>query len=225
MPKRVYKFITAQWGMRAIIDRRLKLSTINDFNDPFDMVAIDITRPEIERAVDAVVADFWKSHGILCFSRNWDNLLLWSHYGASHTGLCLGFDIPDSDPPGGYDMEVRYQPNVLPYRAPEDINYALVNRLLRTKHESWSYEQESRLFVKINDPADDKGLHWFYFGQSLQLKEVIVGSQCEPDNLKLIAEALKSCPDVSCSWAYMRKDAFLLIRYDFPPPWFTDKTS
>jgi hypothetical protein len=47
MPKRVYKFITVQWGMRAIIDHRLKLSTINDFNDPFDMVAIDITRPEI----------------------------------------------------------------------------------------------------------------------------------------------------------------------------------
>src|SRR5580658_9221984 len=114
------------------------------------MVAIDISRPEVERAVDVLVSDFWREHGILCFSRNWDNLLLWSHYGGSHTGLCLGFDIPDSDPPGGYDMEVRYQPNVLPYRGPEDIKYDLVNRLLHTKHDSWSYEQESRLFVQIN---------------------------------------------------------------------------
>jgi hypothetical protein len=122
-------------------------------------------------------------------------------------------------------MEVRYQPSVLPYRGPADINYDLVNRLLRTKHESWSYEQESRLFVQINDPPDEKGLHWYHFGPHLQLKEVIVGLQCEPADVKAAAEALQKYPDISCSWAYMRKDAFLLVRHDFPPPWFSAKPS
>lgn len=225
MAKRVYKFISAEYGISDLQNGRLKISTVYDLNDPFDMFAIDTSRPEIERAVEALGMEFWKSNGILCFSRNWDNLLLWSHYAASHAGLCLGFDIPDDDPPGGYDMEVRYQPNVLPYRGPEDIDYNLANRLLHTKHESWSYEQESRLFVKITDPADDKGFQWYYFGRHLQLKEVIVGLQCEPENLKAVAEAMKKYPDVSCSWAYMRKDAFLLIRHDFPPPWFADKPS
>jgi hypothetical protein len=149
--------------------------------------------------------------------------LLWSHYGASHTGLCLGFDIPDDQPPDGFDMEVRYQPNVLQIRGPDDVNYDLVNRLLRTKHESWSYEQESRLFVPINDPADDKGLHWYFFGPQLELREVIVGSQCEPKDIKAVTEVLKNYPDsVTCSWAYMRKDAFLLVLHDFPPPWFSE---
>jgi hypothetical protein len=29
---------------------------------------------------------------------------------------------------------------------------------------------------------------------------------------------------VRCSWAYMRKDAFLLIRRDSPPPWHSHAT-
>jgi Protein of unknown function (DUF2971) len=84
----------------------------------------------------------------------WLELLMWSHYGDSHTGLCFGFDIPD----GPYDMYVRYQPNLLKIRRPEDMNFDLVNRLLRTKRESWSYEQEVRTLVDIsNEPRDDNG--------------------------------------------------------------------
>jgi hypothetical protein len=134
----------------------------------------------------------------------------------------LGFDIPNEQPDGGYDMEVRYQPNLLQIRRQEDLNYDLANRLLRTKHEIWSYEQELRLFVKLNEPADEKGLRWFYFGPDLQLKEVIIGSQCEPKDLKAVAEVLKTHhSQVECSWAYMKKDAFSLVRHDFPPPWFS----
>ena len=54
------------------------------------------------------------TRAILCFSRNWDNLLLWSHYGDSHTGVCLGFDIAEGDPGANYDTDVLYQPNVIP---------------------------------------------------------------------------------------------------------------
>ena len=43
---------------------------------------------------------------ILCFSRNWDNLLLWSHYGDRHMGVCLGFDIPAGEPGPNYDTDV-----------------------------------------------------------------------------------------------------------------------
>ena len=77
------------------------------------------------------------------------------------------------------------------------------------------------MFVQLNDSADPAGLHWYYFGEHLELKEVIVGAQCEEKDLKAVAEVMKKYTGVECSWAYMRKDAFLLIRHDFPPPWFT----
>ncbi|MGA8907320.1 MAG: DUF2971 domain-containing protein, partial [Acidobacteriaceae bacterium] len=92
---------------------------------------------------------------------------MWSHYGASHTGVCLGFDIPEGGPGENYDTDVLYQPNLLQIRWPEDVNVDLAGRLPRTKHESWSYEQEVRMMVGLNDPPDPKGFHWIEFGSRL----------------------------------------------------------
>jgi Protein of unknown function (DUF2971) len=220
MSKRVYKFTAAKHGLSDLQNRHLKLSTVDDLNDPFDLCSLDTSNPAVEKALNALTVHLRRTTGLLCFSRNWDNLLLWSHYGASHTGLCLGFDIPDGFPGCTYDTDVRYQPNLLQVNKPEDVNYDLANRLLRTKHESWSYEQEVRIFVRLNDPPDAEGLRWCDFGANLELKEVIAGAQCAPEDLKALAEVLKNYRGtVECCWAYMRQDAFLLVRHNFPPPW------
>src|SRR5580658_7168634 len=114
MTKRVYKFLSAQHGVSNLEHRQLKLATMDDLNDPFDLASIDTTDERINSALTALVADFRDRIGLLCFSRNWDNLLMWSHYGASHTGICLGFDIPDHDEDGReYHLDVRYQPSLL----------------------------------------------------------------------------------------------------------------
>ena len=163
MSKRVYKFVSAQYGISDLKERRLKLSTIGELNDPFDLYAIDTTDPRIARAIMMLGAELKGSTGLLCFSRNWDNLLLWSHYAVSHTGLCLGFDIPDHSEGASNHMDVQYQPNLLKIGNLKEIRPDLAYRLLSTKHESWSYEQEVRIFVGINDPPDEKGLFWVEF--------------------------------------------------------------
>ena len=220
MSKRVYKFTSAHYGISNLQNKRLKLSTVDDLNDPFDLCPLDTTDPAIANAADAVMTHFKKTKAILCFSRNWDNLLLWSHYGASHTGICLGFDIPEGGPGANYDTDVLYQPNLLKIRRAEDVNFDLANRLLRTKHESWSYEQEVRMFVGLNDPPDEKGLHWCELGQRLVLREIIVGAQCSPTDNKDIQAAVQPYGDtVKCCWAGMRTDAFVLVKLDDPPDW------
>jgi hypothetical protein len=220
MSRRVYKFTSARHNIDNVKNQRIKLSTIDDLNDPFDLCPLDTTDPACSNALDAVIAHFRKTAAILCFSRNWDNLLLWSHYGASHTGICLGFDIPEGDPGANYDTDVLYQPNVLQIRCLEDVDFDLANRLLRTKHESWSYEQEVRMFVGLNDPPDAKGLNWIDFGPKLMLKEVIIGAQCDPRTSKEAEEVVKSFGNaVKCWWAGMRPDAFLLVKQDHPPHW------
>jgi hypothetical protein len=222
MSKCVYKFLTAEHCVSNLQNGRLKISTIDDLNDPFDLVAIDTSNPAFASAINELVS-FWRGkNGLLCFSRNWDNLLMWSHYGSAHTGICLGFDTPDTNG-ANFDTDVLYQPSVIPRpRRREDLHLDLVFRLLRTKHESWSYEQEVRMFVALNDPPDAKGLWWFDFGPNLELKEVIIGSQCHPTVSEKVVEALKPYGDsVKCYWAGMRPDAFLLIRLDRPPDWHT----
>jgi hypothetical protein len=212
--RRVYKFTSLAHGLSDLSDRRLKISTIDDLNDPFDWASFDTTDPQDGALAAAIVADFRGKLGLLCFSRNWDNLLLWSHYGASHTGLCLGFDLSDEL---AEDAEVLYQPGMLKIERP--ATRELASRLLRTKHECWSYEQETRSFVRLNDPPDSKGLWWMDFGTELELKEVIIGANCGPEDSRAVMNVLKSYKGVRCSWAGMRKDAFLLARQDAPPPW------
>jgi hypothetical protein len=220
MAKRVYKFMCAQYGISNLEKKRLKLSTIKDLNDPFDLCPLDTSDPAVSTAMNVLVSQFWNVTAILCFSRNWDNLLLWSHYGASHTGICLGFDIPEGEPGANYDTDVLYQPNLLKIRCREDVNFDLANRLARTKHESWSYEQEVRMFVNLNDPPDAEGLNWIEFGPLLVLKEVIIGAQCPPTLSKKVEEALIPYGDaVKCWWAGMRSDAFLLVKQAHPPHW------
>ncbi|WP_198137594.1 DUF2971 domain-containing protein [Terriglobus sp. TAA 43] len=185
-------------------------------NDPFDLSPLDTRDPAVAEAVSELNREIWSRRGILCFSRNWDNLLLWSHYGAAHTGICLGFDISESD----YGTDVQYQPNLMQIRSLKDVNLNLANRLIRTKHECWSYEQEVRLFVDLHDPPDEKGLHWMEFGSSFVLKEVIVGAQCHPDDSKKVQEATKPYGDaVEFWWAGMRPDAFLIVKQNQPPWW------
>jgi hypothetical protein len=213
MSKRVYKFTSAKYGILNLESRRLKLSNLDDLNDPFDVFnSIDTTNPHIAQAVAAMSVHFRGRIGMLCFSRNWDNLLLWSHYGESHRGLCLGFDIRDNSSEAGVYMDVLYQPNLMKIRDPRDINQDLAFRLLSTKHESWSYEQEVRIFVQINDPPDE-GRSYAQFGPHLQLREVIIGAECDPDRADDVCRVLKGYPDqVDCTWSYMRSDAFLLVR-------------
>ena len=220
MRKRVYKFTSAQYGISNLEKKRLKLSTIEDLNDPFDLCPLDTTDPVVSRAAEALNSQFWPTTAILCFSRNWDNLLLWSHYGDSHRRICLGFDIPEGEPGANFDTDVLYQPNLLQIRPPADVNFDLANRLLRTKHESWSYEQEVRMFAELSDPPDAEGLHWIDFGSHLTLKEVIIGVQCHPIASEKVEEAAKPYGDaVKCWWAGMRRDAFLLVKQDHPPDW------
>jgi len=215
MSQRLYKFMPTLYGLDNLAKRRLKISTIDALNDPFDLAAIDTTDPKIDQLLELHITGLRGRRGILCFSRNWDNILLWSHYAGSHTGICLGFDAPDE-----YGLDVHYQPNVLQIHGPEDVNEGLVLRMLRTKHESWSYEQEVRMFVGLNDPPDAKALNWMEFGPHLVLKEVIIGAQCHPAVSKDVEEAVKvHGNDVKCWWAGMRPDAFLLVKQDHPPDW------
>lgn len=39
---RVYKFYPAKWGLEALLKRRLKVSPIDELNDPFEYLSLDL---------------------------------------------------------------------------------------------------------------------------------------------------------------------------------------
>ena len=84
--------------------------------------------------------------GIMCFTQDHQNLLMWSHYANHHKGFVLEFDT-------AYDVstllrvsKVEYSNEypILDYSEMTNDQYKVV--LLR-KSEGWKYEQEWRMVV------------------------------------------------------------------------------
>ncbi len=47
--------------------------------------------------LETLFAQFLNNSSVACFSQNYNNFLMWSHYASGHTGICLEFEV-DADP-------------------------------------------------------------------------------------------------------------------------------
>jgi hypothetical protein len=175
---RVFHFLNRQYGLQDIERRRLKIATLNDLNDPFDLLGPGTddrhTRLRFQVTKDQLAVD----RGMLCFSRNWKNPVQWSHYADGHRGLCLGFDIPKK-----YLIPVKYrakrlEPNVARLEGGGPQAEGEMQKILSTKYIHWRYEHELRCFLRLDDRDFDTGLYFAGFSPMLRLREVIVGHCC-----------------------------------------------
>jgi hypothetical protein len=181
---RLYHLTSADFAISNIALGRLKVARFSDANDPFELIALNL-RERRDRNVLRDFKDAYDSHtGLLCFSANWVNPVLWSHYGAKHRGICLGFDLKRSRA-----QRVRYKDKRLLSELnnkgdPLSLDAKLQEALLCTKFGHWQYEEEYRVFVKLEDAIQEGRLHFCHFDDDLRLVEVILGPQC---NLSLDA--------------------------------------
>jgi hypothetical protein len=166
---RVYKFLSCKYGLRALREQRLKISEVRSLNDPFELLPFDLSDPEHRKWVFASRDEIGRNHGLLCFSRHWHNPVLWAHYAESHKGLCLGFDVPDGQQAVEYVKGPVQLTHVGPFVSPD-----IANKMLFTKYEHWQYEEEIRLWAKLDQKSGDYYFH--DFDDDLQLKEVIAGA-------------------------------------------------
>jgi hypothetical protein len=93
---RVYHFSGAAFAFDNIQKRRLKVATLKDTNDPFELSVFLSTDPDQQRRLKEFIDHVCRTYGIVCFSEEWKDPVLWSHYADKHRGVALGFDISDS---------------------------------------------------------------------------------------------------------------------------------
>lgn len=176
---RGYYLTSADHAINNISLGRLKVARFVDLNDPFELLALNFR----ERAIRKIVRDFKSTYdahtGLLCFSSDWTNPVLWSHYGSKHSGICLGFDLAKN-----LVQEVLYQDDRLLAEigdegTPAGLDQALQDLLLRTKFRHWEYEREIRRFIALESGMREGALHFYPFDSTLQLREVILGPQCK----------------------------------------------
>ena len=93
-------------------------------------------------------------------------------------GLALGFDITSE-----HLKLVIYENKLIPIPINPVTNLPIlddnwVDQLSRTKFDHWWYEDEMRVFVKLDDKVKESGLYYYPFDDSVVLREIVLGPRC-----------------------------------------------
>jgi hypothetical protein len=177
--RRLYYFTGPDHAITNIVFRRVKISRFSELNDPFELMGQNFGNAVVRRLIRKHKDKFNEQNGIICFSANWTDPVLWSHYAAKHKGVALGFDVDAS-----LAKEVQYSPDRLELKMPkgvEAITPELDEVLICTKYESWSYEGEWRIICDLNNARKEGGLYFLPFSKRFKLAEVILGPLCDFD--------------------------------------------
>ncbi|MCZ2479440.1 DUF2971 domain-containing protein [Aquirufa nivalisilvae] len=135
--------------------------------------------------------------GVLSLSKNWNNILMWSHYGDRHNGYCIGFhnNLLIDSKKFGYIGAVNYQKNreyplIHPLFDPMD-KVETVLKCTHYKDYDWAYEEEYRFtrYFLSNLPTQEDRLIKI---DSSFIAEVIIGLRT-PEAHK--AKIIKICKE------------------------------
>lgn len=156
-----------------------------EFNDPFefslyDNVSIDKNGNHrnlnhIEKANVIKFKDSINEYGIVCYTSEFSNTLLWSHYADNHKGMCLVFDVENKDKL----YKVKYQERFPEINLTDDANtHEEIKTIVTTKSIDWEYENEYRqVFIM-------KNMLYKYPGE---LVEIIFGCRTPYDDIKMVS--------------------------------------
>lgn len=127
--------------------------------DSFEELKENFTNEIIQKVKDA------RNNALIsCFSKRYDSILMWSHYGDKHKGICIEFDRPDKD-----FLDVKYSKKRCKFDLEDTtrrvLGYMLSNEevdvndkgLIRciskpfiVKSLDWKYEEEVRCILSPN---------------------------------------------------------------------------
>jgi Protein of unknown function (DUF2971) len=173
---RAYKFLDEKFGIKSLQEKRLKISVLDDLNDPFELLPYQMTDRNKRAALNATRRQMASNRGLLCFSATWKDPVLWAHYADKHKGLCLAFDVPQET-----CRAVTYEKRRLKLPAKPSLPDA--EALIFTKYVNWQYEQELRIWASLN--TCDHGLYFADFGPTLRLEKVIAGARCSLSEMQI----------------------------------------
>lgn len=198
--KIVYQFAEYNDALYEIILKQsLKFSDPRTFNDPFDcnekLLTINYDEDYVEETISQITKSLSRSekrelkrkfrnpanqaeimrnklkeYKLSCFSENYKEVLMWSHYSKKHTGICVGFDFPHKYIDKFILCPVNYFKILKPLDGKTDL-YRVILYWLTTKSMRWNYEAEIRAITKSK--TSDK--HEFIKFDPKYIKEIIFG--------------------------------------------------
>jgi hypothetical protein len=207
---RLYHLLSAEHALNNVIFKRLKVALFSELNDPFELSAVHQKRKHVKGLVLAHKEKITKEQGLLCFSEDWIDPVLWTHYGAQHRGICLGFNVKEKTA-----IPISYEDEKLAQRLEEsvtEIDANLSKLLMKTKFKSWSYEKEHRIIVPLTDTVTEGALRFYSLNETtVRLAEVILGAECSLPVQKIREVVRDPYPNVAVFQARLADGFFGIV--------------
>lgn len=104
--------------------------------------------------IQELISMYLASLRVTCFSRQFANNLMWSHYADRHHGVCYCFDFKKNQPPFVDPINwgsVRYSSSIPDIKifqgqTTEGMLPPMLSDIVLTKSQDWAYEQELRFW-------------------------------------------------------------------------------
>lgn len=142
--------------------------------------------------------------GVISLSRNPCNILMWSHYGKSHTGVCFGFKLEVHSRYFLRAQPVHYQ-DKLPQPSIRDLTPKGQEPVFLTKFTHWKYEEEYRLINTDNGP----GIHPY---PAHLLKSVTFGLNSTEESRERCIAILQETPHPVDVYQAVKKKGYFAIK-------------
>jgi len=150
--------------------------------------------------------------GISCFSYNFDNTLMWSHYTNNHKGVCLRFEPKYDKEFFRLSLDVQYTKKYPIIDLVKDNPIVVLSKLSRYKHINWKYEDEIRI-----GSFDGSGIKKF---KPNFLREIILGCCCSQKDIDSIIKLVIKTGQfhISFSKMEMTQGSFQLKKIEIEKP-------
>ncbi len=180
MRKKLYHFVDEVYGLRNLENRRIKASTFDNLNDPFELLPFNSGDRKFRLAFNEMKRRVTQQFGILCFSKDWHSPAQWAHYSNNHKGICLELSVSDDDVEKVDYVKERINVSEV------DLTEKFSRKILLTKYDHWVYESEYRSICELKNFTKDGDLYFQPFCDDLILTKVFIGCQSKLSREKVL---------------------------------------
>lgn len=145
-------------------------------------------RPELwdqrrDEMIRSIVSRLTQDVGVFSMSAVADHILLWSHYGDCHRGVCVRF-VTSIWQTFRAVQRVVYAEERPVLNLVRDVGDAMLTKAILTKSHHWAYEQEWRIVIpNRGTPGTGPGVHLF---PAEWIDAVILGARISEDDEKRV---------------------------------------
>ncbi len=170
-----YQYLSSDHAILNLERKVIKVSRIKNINDIFELQPYRRFERGTRKLFQAKRNQIHNEYGMVCFSSSWVEPVMWGHYADKCKGIVLGFEINSTR--FGI-QEVKYPKEPIRIEESEIVKMTsqeFIDKVGFSKYKSWSYENEFRFFISLNECVQINGIYFLPFSADLTPTQIIIG--------------------------------------------------